>query len=222
MTKTALSELPDWVQRFDDKNFTHMKQDSLRAHVGYAAGIAVGQALRIDGMQRQLDEKDEMLALAREYQREKDAQFFEGQVMQFPADLLRDLTPRAIEVIRAVMDDSFPEHTIKFTPWNKRFRPVEYDGAVLVFGRAPEGAVISGVRYVYTYSIAQVMSKSNAASVLKAAVQQVIQQQEPVPFGFPVGVEKMEFILRVLDPTKPTAIDIETSGNTHARRSWAH
>lgn len=125
----------------------------------------------------------------------------------------QDLTPRAMEVIRAVMDDSFPEHTIKFTPWDKARRPVEYDGAVLIFGRAPEGAVISGTRYVYTYSVAQVMAKSNVASVLKAAVQQVIQRQEPVPFDRPMWTTDVEWLFSVLDPTKPTAIDIETSGN---------
>lgn len=116
----------------------------------------------------------------------------------------QELSPRAAEVIRKIADDMFPEYTIKFRLYN------EYDQRVLVFGRAPSG--VQGIEFVYTYSIAQVMSKPNAATVLAAGIRQFIAK--PVMPDFqPVGTLYFGPEMAVLDFSRPTAIDIETDGN---------
>jgi DNA polymerase I-like protein with 3'-5' exonuclease and polymerase domains len=117
----------------------------------------------------------------------------------------QELSPRSMEVLRGIVDDSYPGHVIKFQQSNSS------DNKVLVFGKAPQVVPAHGVRYVYTYSIAQMMTKANAASVIKAALRQFIEEPEPVPFRKPL--ETLPLFIAELDFTKPTAIDIETSGN---------
>ena len=119
----------------------------------------------------------------------------------------QDLSPRASEVIRSILDEKFPGREIKFRQWlgNSNCR-------VLVFGRGP-AVLPANVDLVYTYSVAQIMSKANAATVLAAGIQQFLQEPEKVPFVGPLWTAGTEHIQRLLDPTKPTAIDIETSGN---------
>lgn len=118
----------------------------------------------------------------------------------------QDLSPRAAEVIRAITDDAFPEHIIKFVQWNN----LDLDAKVLVMGRAPEGKY-QGITWVHTYSVAQIMSKANAASVFKAALRQFLEEPEPIPFKKPTKLPSE--IVRLFRFDKPVAIDIETSGN---------
>lgn len=113
------------------------------------------------------------------------------------------LTPRAVEVLRAIVDEAFPEHEIKFRQW---VRPEK----VLVFGKPPE--LGGNAELVYTYSIAQIITKANAASVLAAGIRQFISEPEQIPFRGPVGTTDPAYVLARLDPNKPTAIDIETDG----------
>jgi len=89
----------------------------------------------------------------------------------------QDLSPRAMDVIRAVVDDAYPEHKITFNGWTgNRMQKV------LVLGRAPDGGW-ENVEFVYTYSIAQIMSKANAASVLASALRQFIETPDPIEFN---------------------------------------
>jgi hypothetical protein len=118
----------------------------------------------------------------------------------------QDLTPRSLEVLRAIVDDAYPEHHIRFNLWNGSRKVPQ----LLVFGKAPE-TTISDMGLVFTYSVAQIMSKANAASVLKASLRQFIEEAEPVPFAAPK--DGRFFILDMLDFDAPTVIDIETSGN---------
>lgn len=118
----------------------------------------------------------------------------------------QDLTPKAQSTIREIVNDGFPDHDIRFVEANN------WSTKILVFGsRGPEWAAPEQ-KLVYTYSIAQIMTKANAATVLKSAVRQFITEPEPIPFEnmrahvAPVAIE-------LLDPLKPTAIDIETTGN---------
>lgn len=117
----------------------------------------------------------------------------------------QELTPRASQVIRAIVDEFYPGQDIKFKPWGRVER------RVLVFGAAPADS--TGVELVYTYSIAQIMSKANAGTVLAAGIRQFLTEPEPIPFKEPVRVWNFEDIQALLDPKKPVAIDIETDGN---------
>jgi DNA polymerase I-like protein with 3'-5' exonuclease and polymerase domains len=117
------------------------------------------------------------------------------------------LSPRAVDVIRSIVNDAYPDHTIKFVE-----HAYGYTEKVLVFGKAPVGTN-TGAEFVYTYSIAQIMTKANAASVLTAAIRQFVEEPDPIPFRQPLVTYSPSDILRSLDPLKPTAIDIETDGN---------
>lgn len=119
----------------------------------------------------------------------------------------QQLTPRAVEVIRAVVDSSFPEHEIKFT------KATPSHPKVLVFGNVPEGTSGLARDFVYTYSVAQIMTKANAASVLKAGIQQMITEAETAPFSSPEFSYLPESALSKFDFFAPIAIDIETDGN---------
>lgn len=118
----------------------------------------------------------------------------------------QELTPRAAEVIRAILDSRFTDFTVALT----EFMPYR-DLKVLVFGKPPT-YVPDGVELIYTYSIAQIMSKPNAASVLEAGIRQYLSEPEPMPFQEPVGTRSIADAFATMDPTKPTAIDIETDG----------
>jgi len=120
----------------------------------------------------------------------------------------QDLTPRAMEVIRAIVDSSFPEHTIKF-----KASIYDFNNKVLIFGKPPVGKIAGRTEFVYTYSIAQIMSKANAASVLAAGIRQFISEPDPIPFERPQGFMNVVSALSAFDPKQPTAIDIETDGN---------
>lgn len=121
-----------------------------------------------------------------------------------------DITPKAVDVIKGILEDKFPDYVIEPKVYDYR----AYDEKVLVLGKVTvEGAIFPGHRPVFTYSIAQIMTKANAATVLASAVRQFIAEPEPVPF---------ERIWWALDPKDefanwdfdaPTAIDIETTGN---------
>jgi len=117
------------------------------------------------------------------------------------------LSPRAAEVLRAITDSARPDDTIKYRP----FLPT--DKKVLVFGRAPSG-VFTGVEFIQTYSIAQMMSKPNALTVIGAALRQFIEEPDPYPFrGGPLGTVSPLWVDTHLDFDRPTAVDIETDGN---------
>lgn len=122
----------------------------------------------------------------------------------------QDLTPRAVEVLRAIIDDSYPEHDIRFADAHHSHSD---SNKILVFGRGPDNSEISTHNWepIFTYSVAQVMSKANAASVLKAALRQFIEEPEPIPFATPKNGRF--FILDMMDFDEPAVIDIETSGN---------
>lgn len=119
----------------------------------------------------------------------------------------QELSPRAVEVIRAITNSAYPEHEISFCTF------VYQAGRrkALVFGRAPDFP-FKDMEYIYTYSVAQIMTKANAASALKAALRFFIDEPEPIPFdSIKVHINAIN-VLSYLDPTMPTAIDIETDG----------
>lgn len=116
------------------------------------------------------------------------------------------LSPRAAEVLRAIVDATYPEHTVKFRPYTMN------DRKVLVFGSITQ-VPLTGREFIRTYSIAQIMSKANAASVIGAALRRFITEPEPVPFTVISESVAPQGILEDWDFDAPTAIDIETNGN---------
>lgn len=123
--------------------------------------------------------------------------------IKIPVYSEQDLTPKAQDTIRIIVNDSFPGHDIKFIDY------LTTDKQVLVFGsRGPLGF---NYKLVYTYSIAQIMTKPNAATVLKAAIRQFITEPEPIPFEKPLAVFSINAHESVF--LRPTAIDIETTGD---------
>lgn len=103
------------------------------------------------------------------------------------------------------MNDAYPQHDISFRPAR-----LGSDLRILVFGRGPDHRTYNG-SFVFTYSIAQIMSKANAASVLAAALRQFVMEPDPIPFTEPQWSFNAGNV-RGMDFSKPTAIDIETDG----------
>lgn len=124
----------------------------------------------------------------------------------------QDLTPKAQDVIRGIVNDGFPDHEILFGDYYKTA-----DYPVLVFGNRGPADFDKRTKFVYTYSIAQLMTKPNARTVLCAAIQQIIGEPEPIPFEAPTyrldSAYKSSLAAMGWDYSKPTVIDIETSGN---------
>ena len=124
----------------------------------------------------------------------------------------QELTLRAIEVIKSIKKENGYDD-VKFLDVNVHGKPS--NGKVLVFGsRAPEG-VWEGVEFIHTYSIAQIMAKANAATVLTSSLQLYFNgvHKPPVDSNWIVGRSNAKFYLSDWDFDAPTAIDIETSGN---------
>lgn len=117
----------------------------------------------------------------------------------------QELSPRAAEVIRKILDDSFGAGIVRFR------EATSDDELILVFGNKTPNCTPYGRKYIFTYSVAQIMTKPNAASVLTAGVKQCMSEPEPIPFLKPVGDYFLNKLAR-LDFSRPTAIDIETSG----------
>lgn len=120
----------------------------------------------------------------------------------------QELTPEAAEVINAVINSEFPKGTFNLYPADIRFTSGE---PALVFGKLPIDAH-PGTQYIHTYSIAQIMSKPNAASALVAALQQFggtpinVYNGTPIRIYSPVSIANYDF-------DQPIVVDIETSGN---------
>lgn len=125
----------------------------------------------------------------------------------------QELTPRAIEVIRDIKSEN-GYGDVKFLDVNIHGTPGP-GSKVLVFGRIPDG-VWDGIEFIQTYSIAQIMSKANAATVLVASLQLYFQGVHQVPSGLrPWCYTSSSSTPKLIgfDYDKPTAIDIETDGN---------
>jgi len=121
-------------------------------------------------------------------------------------------TPRAIEVLKNIKEANGYDD-VKFV----ELKPSDASPRrVLVFGsRAPERAVFDN-EYIYTYSIAQIMAKANAATVLTSSLQLYFNgvhtpPEHIKPAGYASGAAHPA--LFDFDFYKPTAIDIETNGN---------
>lgn len=121
----------------------------------------------------------------------------------------QELTPRAIEVIRDIKKENNYEN-VKFLDVTVHGKPSP-GSKVLVFGsRAPEG-VWEGIEFIHTYSVAQIMAKANAVTVLTSSLQLYFNGVHEVPENFaPRWSSRFD---ASWDFDAPTAIDIETSGN---------
>ena len=122
----------------------------------------------------------------------------------------QELTPRAIDTIRKILNENGFED-LKFNP---NLASVPSGGKVLVFGSRPPAGV-NGIEFVHTYSVAQMMSKANAATVLVASLQLYFQGKHvPPAHATPVGTLLVEqLMLLPWDFDLPVVIDIETTGN---------
>lgn len=120
-----------------------------------------------------------------------------------------DISPKAADVIKGVVKDKFPDLDISFAIYSPHI-----DSAVLVLGKVTLlGAVDPSHKVVHTYSVPQIMTKANAATVLASAIRQFIKAPEPIHFtDIRISLAIKEGIYG-LDPSKPTAIDIETTGH---------
>lgn len=120
-----------------------------------------------------------------------------------------DLTPKAVDTVRGIVKDKFPGYDIQLGSYVRN----DQSGQVLVLGKVTEPDMIApNHRPVYTYSVAQIMTKANAATVLAAAIRQFIDEPEPIPFNAP-KYRMSTWGLAHWAHDVPTAIDIETSGN---------
>lgn len=124
-----------------------------------------------------------------------------------------DVTPKVVETVRGIIADRFRGRDIRFTQYVPGDR--QYTDAVLVLGKVTDkGAIPETVRVEYTYSIPQLMTKANAATVFESAVRRVLRREEkPDLLIHKAFVRNSEINKWKWDFTKPVAIDIETSGN---------
>jgi hypothetical protein len=123
----------------------------------------------------------------------------------------QELTPRAADVISQIKKENGWDD-VKFIPYQANIGVKR----VLVFGRAlPENA-LGDVEFVHTYSVAQIMSKANAITVLGAALQMYFNgKHKPTikleTFWHTRSDATPEFLGYEYD--RPVVIDIETDGN---------
>lgn len=129
-----------------------------------------------------------------------------------------DVTPKVVDTIKGIIADKFPGEDIRF----KGYDPAtDYDAeAVLVLGKITNTDYMpTKTRLEFTYSIPQIMTKANAATVLAAGVQRTLRKTEPVNVQIARstvsgrGGITQGYLVDLFDFTKPVAIDIETSGN---------
>lgn len=118
------------------------------------------------------------------------------------------LTPRAAEVISSI------KNAAGYGDWQFKYYNGNFATKVLVFGsKTPSNPM---VEYIHTYSIAQIMSKPNALTVVKAALDLYSGKAHAVPEGMqPQGLyDGVTPLSRFgFSYTLPIAIDIETDGN---------
>jgi DNA polymerase I-like protein with 3'-5' exonuclease and polymerase domains len=122
----------------------------------------------------------------------------------------QELTPRAADTISTIKKENGWDD-VTFLPADGMVY-----GKVLVFGsRAPEG-VWDGVEFIHTYSVAQIMSKANAITVLDAALKMYFNgKHEPtinanLNWLCAIDVPPVSYSFQY---DQPVAIDIETDGN---------
>ncbi len=119
----------------------------------------------------------------------------------------QELTADAWNIIKSVVAE-YPPHTFNFM--NVAGMHGTVSEPVLIFGSYTSTDLdkLWHPKKLYTYSVAQIMTKPNAASVLKAALNQFYLPQKTHPSKITAVHMVSHF-----DPKMPTAIDIETSGN---------
>lgn len=123
------------------------------------------------------------------------------------------LTPAAIDVIRAIKEENGFADVVfdDFIAMAKYMEPKK----ILVFGSQPPEGVWNGVEFIYTYSIPQIMTKANAATVLSSSLNLYFSGTHEVSDDFRITrVAEYGFgpLDMFYDPELPTAIDIETDG----------
>lgn len=130
----------------------------------------------------------------------------------------QQLTPRAGEVIRGILDSVTSVGAVKFELFNQFIHSGEN---VLVLGRGPLSAGNNN-KFIYTYSIAQIMSKPNAVTVVSAAMRMALRITHKVEAaGEPRAIWAGELTNDRLAGSipggikyyKPITVDIETNGN---------
>ena len=122
----------------------------------------------------------------------------------------QELTPRAFDVLQTIKQQCGYED-VKF----KEYHGLNKTDKVLVFGpRGPEN-YLKGTEFIHTFSIAQLMSKPNAMTVVDASLKLYFGHKHvppilgpTVPFDTVLGPLECGF-----HPDLPVVIDIETSGN---------
>lgn len=126
-----------------------------------------------------------------------------------------DVTPKVVETVRGIIADRFPGRDIRFAQYVPGDH--QYTDVVLVLGKVTDkGAIPETVRVEYTYSIPQLMTKANAATVFESAVRRVLRQEEKPDLTINKYYVNQHVDIdnwKKWDFTKPVAIDIETSGN---------
>ena len=113
------------------------------------------------------------------------------------------MTADAYKIIQAVLEE-YPPNTFDFVEVDPGSMVVGI--RVLVFGTIKDPNTSIDMP-VFTYSLAQIVTKANAVSVLKASLNQFYLWQKVHPKKLVLGpLDRMDF-------DKPIAVDIETSGN---------
>lgn len=122
------------------------------------------------------------------------------------------LTADAMVVINEVLKE-FPTNTFAFSPWDRSKGVPGIPGSkILVFGTISDIAIQDFLHIrnepIYTYSVAQVTTKANAASVLKASLNQFYVNSKVHPKKMVYRASMTNFNMEA-----PIAIDVETAGN---------
>lgn len=119
----------------------------------------------------------------------------------------QEVYPKTKDIIKGIVKEGFPDYDIRFLTAS----PV-VDRKVLVLGKITKDGWPKDVEYVHTYSVAQILTKANAATVLCAGVRRFVQEPEKIPFLSPTFTASSQYTNQ-FNYDEPIAIDIETSGN---------
>lgn len=86
MSVEDLESIPGWI-----KEATYEWQDGDLDKLNFLKGSYIGHTLKLDEQAERIDDLEEMVDLARAYERERIAQNFEGRLMTNIAGLVREM-----------------------------------------------------------------------------------------------------------------------------------
>lgn len=84
-----IEDVPEWIRTATPYS-DDLTVDGLLDRVNFLKGAYAGHIYRLNEQRERIEELEEMVELARDYERERIAQYFEGRIMPATAKLVRE------------------------------------------------------------------------------------------------------------------------------------